>query len=59
MRINRFLTSLAQAMIRVTPMIIPKEVFWAKAARGVWGMAHVLDGKYFTREHMQGNFRAF
>ena len=26
-------------------------------ARGVWGMAHVFDGKlYFTRDHMQGNF---
>ena len=29
----------------------------AKAAQGVWGMAHVFDGKlYFTRHHMQGNF---
>ena len=29
----------------------------AKAARGVWGMARVFDGKlYFTRDHMQGNF---
>ena len=35
----------------------PNEVIWAKAARGVWGMAHVFDGKlYFTRDHMQGNF---
>ena len=35
----------------------PTEVVWAKAARGVWGMAHVFDGKlYFTRDHMQGNF---
>ena len=35
----------------------PDEVIWAKAARGVWGMAHVFDGKlYFTRDHMQGNF---
>ena len=35
----------------------PIEVIWAKAARGVWGMAHVFDGKlYFTRDHMQGNF---
>ena len=35
----------------------PNEVIWAKAARGVWRMAHVLDGKlYFTRDHMQGNF---
>ena len=25
--------------------------------RGVWGMAHVFEGKlYFTRDHMQGNF---
>ena len=32
-------------------------IIWAKAARGVWGMAHVFDGKlYFTRDHMQGNF---
>ena len=29
----------------------------AKAARDVWGMARVFDGKlYFTRDHMQGNF---
>ena len=35
----------------------PNEVIWAKAAQGVWGMAHVFDGKlYFTRDHMQGNF---
>ena len=35
----------------------PGEVIWAKAARGVWGMAHVFDGKlYFTRDHMQDNF---
>ena len=35
----------------------PNEVIWAKAARGVWGMAHVFDGKlYFTRNHIQGNF---
>ena len=35
----------------------PNEVIWAKAARGVWGMAHVFDGKlYFTRDLMQGNF---
>ena len=35
----------------------PTEVVWAKAARGVWGMAHVFDGKlYFTRDPMQGNF---
>ena len=27
------------------------------AALGVWGMAHVFDGKvYFTRDHTQGNF---
>ena len=37
----------------------PTEIVWAKAARGVWGMAHVFDGKfYFTRDHMQGNFIA-
>ena len=35
----------------------PNEVIWATVARGVWGMAHVFDGKlYFTRDHMQGNF---
>ena len=35
----------------------PTEVVWATAARGVWGMAHVFDGKlYLTRDHMQGNF---
>ena len=35
----------------------PNAVIWAKAARAVWGMAHVFDGKlYFTRDHMQGNF---
>ena len=35
----------------------PTEVVWGKAARGVWGMAHVFDGKlYFTRDHMKGNF---
>ena len=35
----------------------PNEVIWAKTARGVWGMAHVFDGKlYFTRDRMQGNF---
>ena len=35
----------------------PTEVVWAKAARGVWGMAHVFDGNlYFTRDHLQGNF---
>ena len=35
----------------------PTEVVWAKAARGVWGMAHVFDGKlYLTRGQMQGNF---
>ena len=35
----------------------PTEVVWAKAARSMWGMAHVFDGKlYFTRNHMQGNF---
>ena len=34
----------------------PDEVIWAKPARGVWGMAHVCDGKlYFTRDHMQRN----
>ena len=34
----------------------PNEVIWAKAGRGVLGMAHVFDGKlYFTRDHMQGN----
>ena len=35
----------------------PNKAIWAKAARGVWGMAHVFDGKlYFTRDQMQGNF---
>ena len=35
----------------------PNEVIWAKAAWGVWGMAHVFDGQlYFTRDHMQGSF---
>ena len=35
----------------------PDEIIWAKAARGVWGMAHVFDGKlYFIRDHMQGDF---
>ena len=35
----------------------PVEVVWANAAGGMWGMAHVFDGKlYFTRDHMQGNF---
>ena len=33
----------------------PNEVIWAKAARGVWGTAHALDGKlYFERDHIQG-----
>ena len=44
-------------MLLVTPMMLPLNLFAAKAARGVWGMAHVFDGKlYFTRDHMQGNF---
>ena len=35
----------------------PTEVVWAKVARGVWGMAHVLAGKlYFTLDHLQGIF---
>ena len=33
------------------------DLFWAKAARGVWRMAHFFDGKlYFTRDHMQSKF---
>ena len=35
----------------------PTEVVWANAARRVWGMPHVFDGKlYFLRDHLQGNF---
>ena len=43
--------SLPQVMIPVTPMMSPLKLF------GLWGMAHVFDGKlYLTRDHMQGNF---
>ena len=43
--------SLPQVMIPVTPMMSPLKMF------GLWGMAHVFDGKlYLTRDNMQGNF---
>ena len=57
MRMIALKSPLLQVMILVTPMMLPLKFFWAKAARGVWGMAHVFDGKlYFIRDHMQGNF---
>ena len=34
----------------------PNEAIWAKAARGVWGMAHVFGMLYFARDRMQSNF---
>ena len=33
------------------------EIVWAKAARGVWGLGHVFEGKlYFTKDIVDDSF---
>ena len=37
--------------VRYHSRAVDVEVVWAKSARGVWGLGHVFDGKwYFTRD---------